>query len=114
MRRTAVVAALMLMTFGLLAGPATARGTGDWGPMGEHPHALLIGAETVPNPDYPASGPPAFPVSWERCVDLAGGAPLPKANHHNTVHQGSAGAALFRAGHMVVPLTCAQLAAMGG
>jgi hypothetical protein len=117
MRRTLVLAALMLMSLGLIAGPATAH-DGGWGPMGEHPHALLIGVETVPNPGYdpddPMSGPPVFPVSWERCVDLAGGKPLPKANHHKTVHQGKAGAALFGAGHMVAPYTCTQLAGMGG
>jgi hypothetical protein len=114
MRRTVVVVALLLMTLGLLAGPASAHGTGDWGQMGPHPHALLIGVETVPNPDYPDSGPPVIPVSWERCVDLAGGKPLPKANHHNSVHQGNAGRALFGAGHMVAPYSCAQIAAMGG
>ena len=112
MRRTGVVVAALLMALGLLAGPAIAKGTGDWGPMGEHPHALLIGVETVPNPAFPESGPPVYPVSWDRCVDLAGGKPLPKANHHNTVHRGKAGGALSGAGHMVVPYSCEQIAAM--
>jgi len=112
MRRTVVIVATLLMTLGLIGGPALAHGTGDWGPMGEHPHALLVGVETVPNPDYPDFGPPAFPVSWDRCVDLAGGEPLPNPNHHNTVHQGKAGGALFGAGHMVIPFTCEQLAGL--
>jgi ATP/maltotriose-dependent transcriptional regulator MalT len=34
---------------------------------------------------------------------------LRTSTHHETVHTGKAGAALQRAGHLVIPATCAQL-----
>lgn len=114
-RITATLAA-MLLAIGMLAAPAAADGhhhDGDgWGAMGPHPHALLLHATTVPNPDYdandPTTGPPVVAIAWARCVDLAGGKALPKSNHHRGIHTGTAGAALReRAGHVVVPFDCA-------
>lgn len=105
-RITATLAA-MLLAVGLLAAPAAAHDGHDdgWGPMGQHPHALLINATFIANP-LPF-GPPSIAVAWDRCVDLAGGKALPRSNHHNGIHQGTAGRALSsNAGHAVVPYTC--------
>jgi hypothetical protein len=68
-----------------------------------HAHALLLHATTVPNP---GPGPIAFPIAYERCVDLAGGNALPANNHHRTLHTGNAGGAVAGAGHLVVPFSC--------
>jgi len=105
-RITATLAA-MLLAVGLLAAPAAAHDGHDdgWGPMGPHPHALLLHATFIANP-LPF-GPPSIAVDWKRCVDLAGGEALPRSNHHNSIHQGVAGRALSsNAGHAVVPYTC--------
>ena len=71
-----------------------------------HAHALLLHAETIPNPGVP--GPPLFPIGYERCVDLAAGEALPRNSHHGTLHTGRAGQALAQAGHLVVPFTCGE------
>jgi len=115
--RLTTMLAASLLAVAMLAAPAAAHGDDGhddgWGPMGPHPHALLINATTVPNPAYPNSGPPAFPIAWDRCVDLAGGKALPKSNHHRGIHTGTAGTALREnAGHLVVPVDCATLEAM--
>lgn len=98
----AALAALLIVA--TLPTPAEASSHPDFSKP--HAHALLLHAETVPNPGFP--GPPLFPIGYERCVDLAGGQALPRNNHHNTVHTGRAGAALAGAGHLVVPYTCGE------
>ena len=106
-RITATLAA-MLLAVGVLAAPAAAHDShaDGWGPMGPHPHALLINATFIPNPG--PTGPPQIAIAWDRCVDLAGGKALPRSNHHNGIHQGRAGRALSsNAGHAVVPFDCA-------
>ena len=98
----AVIAALLL----LAVLPATADASSHPDFSKPHAHALLLHAETIPNPGFP--GPPLFPIGYERCVDLAGSQALPRNNHHGTVHTGRAGAALAGAGHLVVPYTCGE------
>ena len=110
--RLTTMLAASLLAVAMLAAPAAAHGDDGhddgWGQMGEHPHALLINATTVPNPG--PGGPPMIPVEWDRCVDLAGGKALPKSNHHRGIHTGTAGTSLREnAGHLVVPVDCATL-----
>lgn len=115
-RITATLTATLL-ALAMLAGPVAAHDSHDdgWGPMGPHPHALLLHVTSVPNPGYPEAGPPRIPIAYERCVDLAGGKALPKSNHHRGIHQGNAGMALIeRAGHQVVPFDCATVEALLG
>jgi hypothetical protein len=111
MRKKIATLAATLLAAGLMGAPAAAKsaGAGDhWGPMGPHPHALLLHATLVPNDS--GVGPPFVPVAWERCVDLAGGKALPKSNHHTGIHTGTAGMKLRdNAGHLVVPYDCATL-----
>lgn len=100
MNRIMLVVGLALLTVALMAGPAAAHSQG-WDdvedpPFEPHPHALLIGVDL-------AAG------TFVHCVDLAGGQVLPRANHHNQVHQGRAGEALIGGGHVVAPFTCATL-----
>lgn len=107
--RLTTMLAASLLAVAMLAAPAAADGHNghdpSWGPMGPHPHALLINATFIENPFD--EGPPTIAVAWDRCVDLAGGKALPKSNHHRGIHTGPAGAALREnAGHAVVPYTC--------
>lgn len=60
----------------------------------EHPHLLVLGLE------FDAVGEP---VGFRKCVDLAAGRSLPLNSQHAHVHFGTAGVALFEAGHAVVP-----------
>jgi hypothetical protein len=110
-RRTVTLLAALLLALALLAAPAAARNDA-WGPMGPHPHALLLHVQAEPNPAYPTAGPPFIVTGFARCVDLAGGKPLPGSNHHTTVHQGTAGGKLFAAGHLVAPYDCATISAL--
>jgi hypothetical protein len=102
MKRTPTLLVAVLLAMAMVAGPASAQSQ-DWDdvvlqPTHPHPHVLLIGV------DFEA-------FTYERCVDLAGGQALPKANHHNLVHRGTAGAALIGSGktHVVAPYTCETL-----
>jgi hypothetical protein len=95
----------------MLAAPAAARNDA-WGPMGPHPHALLLHVEAIPNPAYPDSRPSVHRHRLRPCVDLAGGRALPGSNHHTTVHQGTAGGKLIAAGHLVAPYDCATISGL--
>jgi hypothetical protein len=99
-RRGAALAAAAALAVTMLAAPAMA----DQGPdlSQPHRHALLLHVDLEP-------------FGYASCIDLAGGNELRTNIHHETLHTGRAGAALQRAGHLVVPYTCAQLeAAFGG
>jgi hypothetical protein len=85
-------AAAILASTALAVGMLTTPGFADM----PHEHALLLHVELEP-------------FSYGKCVDLAGGRALRTNTHHETLHTGRAGAALHRAGHLVVPYTCAQL-----
>ncbi len=102
MRRTVtLLAALALMT-GLFVGVAGVNAEPP-----PHGHMLILGLEFGPE------GP-----TYRKCVDLANNQALPLHAHHETVHRGTAGEALFNhAGHAAVPtapyspfLNCAHLA----
>jgi hypothetical protein len=99
-RRAAAVLASAALALSALGTPALADGSPDLSQP--HRHALLLHVEMEP-------------FSYGGCVDLAGARALRTNIHHETVHTGQAGTALQRAGHLVVPYTCAQLeAALGG
>lgn len=101
--RLLATALAALLTLGLLASPALADGGHDDGPP-PHGHLLLLGATFTVNPG--PAGPPVFIHSYQRCVELAAGRPVPNQAHHDGVHTGAAGSALrTHAGHLVVPLT---------
>lgn len=94
MKRWVMIVAAATMVFGVAAGPAAAHDHEGGTP--EHPHALVLGLE------FDESGEV---VGFRKCVDLAGNRALPLHAHHDTVHTGTAGQALFeKAGHGVVPL----------
>ena len=86
-RRVVAVMVGALLTLGMLAAPAAADD--------DHPHGLFLHVEVV-------DGIPTY----ARCVDLANGRALPDHVHHETVHVGTAGSALQRAGHAVAPYNC--------
>jgi hypothetical protein len=98
MRRFSTILGVLVLSMGLFAGAALARGN-DWGPVPPHGHVMLIGTEVV-----------GGQVHFDRCVELAAGQPLRGPAHHNSVHTGTAGGspfvqgALFKAGNWVVPL----------
>jgi hypothetical protein len=99
-RRAAAVLASTALAIATLATPTLADEAPDLSQP--HQHALLLDVDLEP-------------FSYSKCVDLAGARALRTNTHHETVHTGEAGAALQRAGHLVVPYTCAQLeAALGG
>jgi hypothetical protein len=61
----------------------------------EHPHLLVVGLELDEDGN---------PVGFRKCVELAAGQALPLNSHHEHVHFGTAGEALFSlAGHGVAP-----------
>jgi hypothetical protein len=101
--RVLVLLTTVLLLLGTMPSSADADAHPDFSQP--HAHALLLHATTVPNP---GPGPIAYPIAYERCVDLAGGKALPANNHHRSVHTGNAGAALAGAGHLVVPLSCGE------
>ena len=115
MRRLTVLVAVVVMLLGLVAGPAAA----DRPPPFDEPHnhALLIGADVEFLEEPPPGVPPYIIHGFRRCVELAGGQPVPLQAHHDRVHFGRAGEALIGAGHLVVPLgilgfdSCAALEA---
>jgi hypothetical protein len=59
-------------------------------PTPEHGHIMLIGANEA---DF----------TYRKCVDLAAGKALRLNAHHAHIHTGRAGAALERAGNLVIP-----------
>ncbi len=60
-----------------------------------HPHMLVLGLELDETGE---------PVGFRKCVDLAANSRLPLNAHHEHMHFGTAGEALFtRAGNVVVP-----------
>jgi hypothetical protein len=117
-RRLVVLTAALALAIGLLAAPASADTRPP--PFNQpHGHVLLIGAD-VTWIQPPPGAPPYVINSYERCVELAGGRPVPLHAHHDRVHFGRAGQALAAAGHLVVPLniipgidSCADLSAAG-
>lgn len=93
MRRSMLLLLLVAgMMVSMLGGVALAHDDGG-GELPRHGHVLLLGMEFEGGE----------PVGYRKCVDLAGAGRLPLNAHHSTVHQGKAGQALARAGHMVVP-----------
>jgi hypothetical protein len=88
MKRIAILGMAAAMLAGMLATPASTQ------ELPPHPHILLLGLE-FENDE---------PVGFRKCVDLAAGRALPLNAHHEHLHFGTAGEALFtRAGHAVVP-----------
>ena len=100
LRRSTVILALTLaLTMSLLAGPAVADGHGgdNDGPP-PHPHMLLIHYEFGE-----VDGEMSL-TGFRRCVDLAANREVPLNAHHDGIHTGAAGGALFsNAGHWTVP-----------
>lgn len=103
MKRFVTMLTATLFALAMMVGSAAAHSQ-DWDdvedpPFDPHPHVLLIGVD-------------ATTLTFERCVDLAGGQTLPMANQHNQVHQGTAGEALVLNGEktsVVAPYTCGTL-----
>lgn len=105
MRKTlAVLAAAGIAAVGL-SGPAHAQ------ELPPHGHMLVLGVHWEGGE----------PVGFDKCVDVAAGRALPLVSHHEHVHFGTAGAALFEAGHLFVPTSpvspfenCAHLESIFG
>jgi hypothetical protein len=114
MRRTITLLAALLLTLGMLAGPAAADHHGPPDFDTPHPHVLLLHADVLDEPD-PMTGAPYTLLGYGKCVDLAGGKALRQNNFHTNVHFGRAGQALRGAGHLVVPFfDCATLDGLFG
>jgi len=107
------MAMVIALALSLFAGVASAQ---DRPPPFDQPHthALLIGVDVdwvIPPPGLP----PYVINGFDRCVEVAGGRPVPLEAHHDRVHFGRAGEALVGAGNLVVPLgilgfaSCAEL-----
>jgi hypothetical protein len=106
MRRTLALLAAMTVL-----GVVLAHGTPD------HPHMLVqapdLGVVFIDDAPFLAV------IGWRQCVDLAGGRNVPLRAHHDGVHTGRAGEALFANANIWVvpgaPLTpwadCAALTA---
>jgi hypothetical protein len=106
MKRAILLLAALAMMTGLFASVASADE--EFPP---HGHMLIHGVE------FSEDG-----VTYRKCVDLANNRALPLHSHHERVHFGTAGQALFvNAGHLVVPTSplsdiddCAHLAELFG
>ena len=100
MKRTMILLAAATTSLALLAPAAGAQGPPP------HAHVLLQQA-AVDESLVEIEGEPfiRIEVEFRRCVDLAGGRPVPLHAHHQGVHTGDAGDALRdKAGHLVVPM----------
>ena len=86
-RRVAVVLAAFLL-LGTFATSAMSQ------ELPRHPHMLVLGLQLDADEE---------PIGYRKCVDLAGNKALPLNAHHDTVHTGRAGEALWEAGNAVVP-----------
>lgn len=99
MKRIFTIFTAIALATGLFAGTALAGGHEWHEDVPAHGHVLLLGAELTP-----------LGLSYDRCVDLAGGEALPTPAHHHSIHTGKAGGspiiqgALWQAGHAVIPL----------
>jgi hypothetical protein len=88
-KRTLRTAAALVFVVGLSAVPALSQ------EFPEHPHMLILDLELDEQGE---------PVGFRKCIDLAANQALPLNAHHEHVHFGTAGEALFEhAGHVVVP-----------
>ena len=61
----------------------------EHGPTPDHPHML------VQAPEIGVIDGQLAVVGWRKCVDLAGGRNVPLQAHHDGIHTGRAGRALF-------------------
>lgn len=112
MRRTAAIVGALALTLVGVTAPAQAHEHEHDHDLPRHGHVLILGVVWDGEE----------PVGFRKCVDLAGGRALPLKAHHSTVHQGRAGEALMRAGHIVAPTaplwpeisSCADVEAMLG
>jgi hypothetical protein len=92
MRHLVVLMVLIAMLGATGLGPVLAHGVPD------HPHML------VQRPVVEIIDGAPYLVGFRKCVDLAGGRNVPLNAHHDHIHTGRAGEALFeRAGHAVIP-----------
>ena len=91
MKKSWSLALAVVMVLGLLAAPVSAH-EGEEG-LPEHGHMLLQRPEwmLVGVDDEYAT----IELTFRRCVDLAGGRALPLHAHHDTIHTGRAGQALW-------------------
>jgi hypothetical protein len=100
---------LALSLVGALAVAPAVVGANEEVPL--HGHMLILGVEFGPE------GP-----TYKKCIDLANNRALPLNAHHDHLHTGTAGQALFtHAGHLAVPTAplsdiedCAHLAELFG
>lgn len=87
-----IVLLISVLAVGSLALVIPAAGQEDFEP---HPHMLVLGVE------FDETGEP---VAFKKCIDLAANQALPLTAHHEHMHFGTAGVALFdNAGHVAVP-----------
>jgi hypothetical protein len=107
MKRKIMLLTALVIMLGMTAVPVAAHEH-----VPPHGHMLILGIQ------FDETGEP---VSYQKCVDLANNRALPLHAHHETVHTGTAGEALFNAGHVVVPTSpltpfadCAHLAELFG
>jgi hypothetical protein len=104
-KSTAAVGSGLMAASMLAAGPALADGH-QTTPL--HGHMLVLGIEFAGE----------TPVGFRKCVDVANSKALRLNSHHDHLHTGRAGQALFAAGHVTVPTApltawanCAELEA---
>jgi hypothetical protein len=109
MRKMITTLAALLLTLGMMAGPAAADEPGPPDFDTPHSHVLLLHADVLNEPN-PVTGAPYTLLGYGKCIDLAGGMALSHNRFHTNVHFGRAGQALRGAGHLVVPFAdCATL-----
>jgi len=97
MRRTLVLLAVIAAL-----GIVLAHEHGENGSTPDHPHMLV----QRPQIDvvFIDETPFVAVVGWRKCVDLAAGRNVPLNAHHDGIHTGRAGQALFEnARHWVIP-----------
>jgi hypothetical protein len=105
-KSTAAVGSALMAASMLAAGPALADGGHQTTPL--HGHMLVLGIQFDGD----------TPVGFRKCVDVASSKALKLNAHHDHLHTGRAGEALFAAGHLAVPTApitawanCAELEA---
>lgn len=97
MKTPLILATAAAAALAVSGSPSTAAEHEEPAPIPPHPHLLLIGAEV----DFTGEEPVL--LDYRRCVDVAANRKLPLNAHHEHVHFGRAGEALFQAGHLFIP-----------
>ena len=102
-KRACAIAAVTAATLAVGGATASAGGHGDHG-VPEHGHIKLLHVQIDFGFDEDGTLVQADLTGYARCIDHPAGRGNSWSAHHDSIHTGNAGEALFNAGHLVLPV----------